>query len=102
MDYEGEAALEPGEARVEDEINETDQRGELDAALDVVQPLLHLRHCGVFTGRHCCVRPTIAGPVAIVSMVIVVVPGPHVLRHSRDHTQHKAETAIQACIAEQA
>ena len=37
-----------------------------------------------------------------MSMVIVVVTRPHVLRHSGDDTQHKAETAIQARIAEQA
>ena len=48
------------------------------------------------------VRPTVSVPVAVVSVVIVVMLRPHVLRHSRYDAQQKPSRAVEPATAKQA
>ena len=102
MDQQADAALQPGEARVEDQIDEARERGGRHAALVPIHVLLCAGQRRILIRRQGRVRSAVLVPVAVVGMVIVVMLRPHVLRHPRHDAEEKPGRAIEPTAAKQA
>jgi hypothetical protein len=97
----GNAAFEPGEARVEDQIYEPGERRTEHAALVSVHALLPGGQRRILIHRERRVRAAVLFPVAVVGVVVIVVLRPNVLRHAGRHAENKPEDAIEPVRAEQ-
>src|SRR5579862_6408850 len=73
MTHEDDAAPEPGIPRVEQQIDETHDRRQQDAAFAAVQTLLTHGHGGIFIHGERGVGPPVFVPIAIMSVVIVMM-----------------------------
>ena len=96
------AASQPGQARIQDQIDEAGKRRQPDAARAAIPALLGRGHRGIFVDRDDVQRPAIFRPVAIGGMVMQVVLRPHVLRHAGHHTEGETENLVEAAAAKQA
>jgi len=101
MDQQADAPLQPGEARVENQIDEARERGCRGAALVPIHMLLGAGERRVLICRQRRVRSAVPVPIAVVCMVIVVMLRPHVLRHPRYDAEQKPARAIEPTAAKQ-
>src|SRR6201993_1459356 len=95
------AALQPGEPRVEDQIDEADERSGCHAALGVIHTLPYAGQRGIFIHRQRRVRSAVPVPIAVIRVVIVVMLCPYVLRHSREDPEKKPGRAIESTAAKE-
>src|SRR5579863_8115621 len=99
MDYQADAATQPGKARVKDQIDETRARAGGHAAFGSVHALLRSRQCCILIDRQGCVGSAVPVPIAVVCVVKSVMLRPHILRHPRNDTQEKTHSAIEPSAA---
>src|SRR3569833_3145391 len=102
MDHHADGPLQPGEARVEDEVDKAGEGSRYDTALAPIHALLLARQCRVLIYRQGRVGSAVSIPIYVVRMVIVVVLRPYVLRHSRKNAHDEADPAIEAAAAKEA
>lgn len=90
MAHQGDRTLEPGIARIENQVEKPANRCKRNVPGDLVQALLIFGQRLVFFKGQCRERAPVLVPVAIGGVVERMVPGPDVLRHAAQDAEEKA------------
>ena len=99
---QAEAPADPGQARIQEQIDEPGERRQPEAARAAIAALLPHAHRGVVARGDDVQRTAVSRPVAVGGVVKHVMFRPDVLRHPGQHAEDEAERLVETGTPEQA